>query len=474
MSIDFTSFYLYRFRYWIGYGLIGFVSVALLVFAGLYLPGGISDEEMQAVITSHNISLSSIGDYAIINLPFHLLQHASLSLFGVSNFSIKLPSLILALLSAVGLIILLRKWFKRNIAVLGSIIAITTGQFLFIAQSGTPRILFIFWSVCLLLLGTLVARREAPRTLWKILFFVTVALSLYTPLTIYALIALLLAAMLHPHLRFVVRQLSKTRVLIGAAVGLILVIPLIYGIIKSPELGLTILGIPSTMPNFLDNIVLVSQQYFGFSTSSITPLMTPVFGLGSMLIIAVGVYRLIRTRQSTRSYLVLIWMLCLIPIIIINPQYTSVTFLPLVLLLCFGLDHLLGYWYGLFPRNPYARIAGLIPLIILVGALVLSGLERYVYGYHYDTATVANFSNDLSLLPKDTKELVVAVSEEPFYSVVAAHNKHLRVVKEPTGSTFVATSRANYAFRGYEIERIITSSRLRNADRFYVYKKIDQ
>lgn len=474
MSIDFTSFYLYRFRYWIGYGLIALISVGLLAFSGLYLPGGIADEEMKSVITSHNISLSSIDDYAIVNLPYHLLQHASLYLFGVNDFSIKLPSLMLALLTAAGLIVLLRKWFKRNIAVLGSIIAITTGQFLFIAQSGTPRILFIFWSVCILLLGTLVARREKPRTLWKILFFITVALSLYTPLTIYALIALLLAALLHPHLRFIVRQLSKVRVLIGAAIGLVIVSPLLYGISKSPELGLNILGIPEHMPNIVDNLALAAQQYFGFSTNSTTPLMTPVFGLGSFLIILIGVYRLLKTRQSTRSYLILIWMLCLVPIIIINPQYTSVTFLPLVLLLCSGLGYLLGHWYGLFPRNPYARVAGLIPLIILVSALVLSGLERYAYGYHYDPSTVSNFSNDLSLLPKDTKQLIVANDEEPFYTVVARHDKDIELVKSPTAPSFVATSKANTTYDGYVVERIITSARSKNADRFYVYKKITQ
>lgn len=474
MSIDFASFYLYRWRYWIGYGLIALVSVALLAFAGLYLPGGISDNEISSVIKSQNISLSNVNDYAVTDLPFHLLQRVSIYFFGVNNFSIKLPSLILALFSATGLILLLRKWFKRNIAVLGSIIAITTGQFLFIAQSGTPDILYIFWSVCLLLLGTLVARREQPSVLWKILFFATVALSLYTPLSVYALVALLLAVILHPHLRYIIRQLSKVKLSIAAVIGLILIAPLIYGIFHSPELGLTLLGIPDKMPDIMTNALAVSKQYLGFSIASITPLMTPVFGFGSMLIIGLGVYRLIKTRQSTRSYLILIWLLCLIPIIIINPQYASVTFLPLVLLLCSGLGYLLGHWYGLFPRNPYARVAGLIPLIVLVGALVLSGLERYVYGYHYDPSTVSNFSNDLSLLPKDTKQLIVSNKQLPFYSVVTKHDKGLTIIQTPTSSTFTATSEAKAKYNGYVINRIITSPRATDADRFYIYKKIEQ
>ncbi len=471
MGIDVTSFYVYRWRYQIGYGLIGLLLIGVLLFAGLYVPNGISNDEIHAVIKSSTISLADINSYAVTNLPFHLLQQLSINLFGVSNFSIKLPSLILAFMSAVGLILLLSRWFKRNIAVLGSIIAITTGQFLFIAQSGTPDILYIFWSVMLLLLGTLIARREQPRMLWKLLFFVVIALSLYTPLSIYAIIALGLAAVLHPHLRYIIRQLSRVRLLIGFILGVILVIPLIYGIYQTPSLLLTILGIPNTWPDLTVNMPILFQQYLGFAAPSSTLLMTPVFGLGSALLIAFGAYRLIRTRQSTQSYLIITWIICLIPIIVINPLFTSITFLPLVLLLSTGLGSLLGNWYGLFPRNPYARLAGLIPLVILVGALVLSGLERYAYGYHYSPQTVSNFSQDLSLLPKDTKQLVVASDQLPFYSVVAKHDKQLTVSLTPSGNSFTATRQAKGDYAGYIIERIVTSPRATNADRFYVYKK---
>jgi len=202
--------------------------------------------------------------------------------------------------------------------------------------------------------------------------------------------------------------------------------------------------------------------------------MTPVFGLGSMIIIAMGAYRLIRTRESTQSYLIIIWLACLIPVLLINPLYTSVTFLPLVLLLATGLGSLLSYWYRLFPRNPYARIAGLIPLVILIGTLSLSGFDRYVYGYQYDPKTAANFTQDLALLPKDTKQLVVADKELAFYNAVARYNKNLSVVVAPSKSTFVATHAAHQVFLQYDVARIIVSTTSNNADRFYVYKKTGQ
>lgn len=464
-----TSYSLYRFRYWIGYSLIGLTLIGALLYAGLFVPGGISQGEMSSVITSSDIKPVELSSYAVLNLPYHMLQKISMYLFGVTPISIKLPSLVLAFFAAIGLLLLLRMWFKRNIAVLGSIIAVTTGQFLFVAQSGTPEILYIFWSVLLLLLGILVSKQTKLRTLWKMLFFITVALSLYTPLGIYALIVIALASVLHPHLRYVLKQLSKVRLLIAVSIAAIIIAPLAYGIFTRPELALDILGIPNTWPDWGANAQLLFQQYFGFMTPSTTALMTPVFGLGSMLIIALGIYRTIKSRESTQGYTIIIWLLCLIPIILINPSYTSITFLPLVLLLCMGLESLLGYWYGLFPLNPYARIAGLLPLIILVGSLVLSGIDRYVGGYAHDPSTASNFSNDLSLIPKDTKHLVVSSSQLPFYSVVAKYNKNILVDQTPLGETFTTTGEAARSYPDYEIARIVTSPHLEDSNSFYVY-----
>jgi 4-amino-4-deoxy-L-arabinose transferase-like glycosyltransferase len=451
--------------------------IGLLVFAGLYTPGGLSTTEMDSVIRSASVDLSSLTSLAITNLPYHLLQLASTNLFGVTEFSIKLPSLILAVISAVGLILLLQQWFKPRIAVLASIIAVTTGQFLFIAQDGTPSILYLVWSVWLLLLGTLIAKRVKAQMLWQVLFFIVAALSLYTPLSIYALVALALATILHPHLRFILRQLSKPRLIVAFLLGILIATPLAVGIIRTPELGLTVLGIPDAWPQIVDNLKLLVHQYLGFATGSTTGLMTPVFGLGSMLIIGFGVVKLIRTRDSTQSYLIIIWLACLIPVLVTNPGFTSVTFLPLVLLLATGLESLLGYWYRLFPVNPYARLAGLVPLVILVGVLVLSGLERYIYGYHYDPSTVSNFSQDLSLLPKDTKNLIVSSTELPFYQIVAKHRPNLVLEETPTSAQFTtshAVHQAGIVHDGYEIDRIVTSATRDDADRFYIYKKLEE
>lgn len=260
--------------------------------------------------------------------------------------------------------------------------------------------------------------------------------------------------------------------MIGMAVAFLLSIPLVITIIKTPNLGLTLLGIPTKWPNLGANFTSLGAQYLGFTKPGGTTLMTPFFELGLMLIIAIGIYYVIKTWATAKSYVIGLWALCLIPIVVLNPSYTSITFLPLVLLMAFGLNMLLMHWYDLFPRNPYARIGGLIPVIILVAVLVVSSVDRYVHGYKYDPNIKPSFSNDLALIPTDTKNLVVASNELAFYKVIATHNKLLNVSTLPTTDTFLATHNANQAFIGYKIDKIITSSISNHGDRFYLYKKI--
>lgn len=468
-----TNLFLYRKRFIIGYSLILIGLISIIIFAGLYLPGGITGKEMQSVVNSSKIGFDNFLSSDSINLPYYMLQHLVITIFGVTTFTIKLPSLILAFFSAIGLALILRIWFKPSIGLLASFIAITTGQFLFIAQDGTPNILYLFWPVCLLLLATLASYQRQFKWIYVLGFFIVSTLSLYTPLSVYLLGAFILVTVLHPHLRHILRSAPKRPLIIGLIISLIIAIPLIVNFIKYPGIGLTLFGIPSSAPNFSANLASLGAEFFGFSKPGGLTSMTPFFELGSMLIIFIGVYNIIKTRVTAKNYIISAWILCLIPLMIFNPNATSITFLPLVLLLATGLNSILVYWYRLFPNNPYARIGGLIPLTILTIVLIFSGTSRFINGYRYDPTIVSNFSNDLKLIPNDTKLLIVADNEFEFYSAVADHNKKFTVsTKVSEAESFAATRKSNKKFEGFSLNRIITSSSKDDNDRFYLYTKI--
>lgn len=467
-KFDITSFYIYRWRYWIGYGLIALLLIGMLYIAAFHIPGSVSSVEEQSIIKSSQFGTSLSITNVPVNAPYYGLQHLSLSVFGPTLLGIKLPSLILGFLTAVLMLVLLRKWFRPNIAVLSSIIAITTGQFLLLAQEGSSAILFICWPVVLLLLATLIAKQATHRFLWKILFFVSAAFSLYTPLGVYVLLALGSAVLLHPHLRYIVRKLSRLKLLGGMIAGALIITPLIISCIHNPTLALSLLGVPTSWPNLLENIEKLVSQYVGFMSFGDARAIMPIFGLGSFLLIVYGYYRLLRSRETVQSYLILTWTICLLPVLIINPIYISIMFVPLLLALATGLSALLRMWYTLFPLNPYARIAGLLPLIVLVLSLTIFGIGRYEYGYRYAPDIVAHYSHDLQLLPRATSTIVVSAEEKPLYTALSTYNKTLRVEETPPSSGgFMTTA----AMRQPERipSRIITDGRYSNAARYYIY-----
>ncbi len=474
-----SDFFTYRHRYHIGYSLIIVAFIALLVVAGLYVPGGFSAGETQQFVQTASLDLQNIHTLAITDLPFFAAQRLSMDIFGASSFAFKLPSLICAAITGVGAVLLLRRWFRPNIAVLSTIIMITTGQFIYVAQSGTGSITYLLWSVWLLLIATMITTSERLKRFWKVLFFITMPLSLYTPLSIYLVLAILSAGLLHPHVRYVLKRMSAPHLIILTLLSVVIVAPLAYLIYHYPSLGLKLLGAPATWPpDVWHNLKVIFQQYFNFIHPESGNLMTPVLGLGSMALILIGIWQLYTIRYTARSYTLTAWIILLIPLLIINPTFTSVTFVPLLLLLASGLAYLLRAWYRMFPVNPYARFVGVIPLTILVAGLVLTGLGRYFSGYRYDPATATSFSHDLTLFNSDVKgtdltRIVVAKNELAFYQAVARYNPHAHIVVSTRipqeKGTYAATKAAHTQIDATPI-RIITTAYSQNSDRFYIYR----
>ena len=475
-----TDFFTYRWRYQIGYTFIIAAFIALLGFATLYVPGGLSNTEITTVANSPGLNLKNPENLAIASAPYYLVQKGVFTIMGVSDFSVKLTTLILAIITGIGAVLLLRQWYRSNIAVLATAIMITSGQFLFVAQLGAASICYILWPVWLLLAGIMVTRAERFKVFWKVLFALLIPLSLYTPLSIYLVGAILSSAILHPHIRLKLKRTPWWQKISLAVVMLLALAPLGYLIWTRPALGWQLLGIPSTWPiDIMSNLSQLAGQYLSFMTPTNAALMTPFVSLGAAVLIVLGVLRLLETRYTARSYTITAWTILLIPVIIINPKFTTVTFVPLLLLLASGIDFLLRSWYKLFPRNPYARIAGLLPLSVLIFALVFTGVNRYIFGYHYDPQTVKHFNFDLTLFDHEVQSnkpltLVVSPEEKAFYLAIAyyAHDTSapLSVVDSAPASGDFASTRAAKQSIDTVPARIVTSSLSNESDRFYLYK----
>lgn len=480
MKKQIADWTLYKWRYILGYGSLIVLLLLAVTSAAIYAPGGITQSEIDSIAITNQLAE---GNFAVVNLPFHLLQLAGFKIFGVSILTIKLPSIILSIISAVAMFFLLRRWFKPNIAILSMLIMAVTGQFIFIAQNATPHILYVLYTALILLFATLVFQKAKRKLLWKALLAVTVGLSLYTPYFLYILVGLIIGALIHPHTRHsLVKPKQRKNWLIAFAALLIIVAPLIYLCYSSDLLLTSIIGHEALEINVVENLKIIFKTYFWTEPIVAFGQILPIMDFSTLALIILGTLSLFRQRYTARAYMIAIWMIIAIPLLALRPHLTIIITIPLFILLAIGVETLLSEWYKLFPKNPYARTAGLLFIITLISVMIFSGIDRFVHGYRHMPQAAREFSSDISLVnhqlskkPAKTN-LIVDEKELPLYQAMAKNNKlEIDVMTDVNNlsSANVIVTRAAKSLvpqKGWQNQQIITNSWTENGDRLYLYK----
>ncbi|MFZ1258503.1 MAG: glycosyltransferase family 39 protein [Candidatus Saccharimonas sp.] len=480
-----TDYVLYRWRYALSYLFIAGVIGLVLFVASIYVPGALRAGETTASLKSGALSIEALSPHMVIDLPYHILQRFSFMLFGVTTLSIKLPSILLGIVTVFGIFLLVRTWFRRNIAILVTLLAATSTQFLFLVQDGTPNIMFSFLTVWLLFAATYVTRNKTFGTFWKVLTGVLMATALYSPLGIYLVLAVLTTTFFHPHIRYVILHFSRPRLWIGVLLGLASLVPLFYAAFVDPTTLMILAGLPTTDPDLSKNMTDIVLNLFGFAASSTSYLLRPAYSLGLTLLMLVGIYKLVTYKYTARSYITLTLGLFMVPLVLLNPEHVYALFPLACLMIALGIATLITDWYKLFPRNPYARVAGLLPLGVLILGIVYSGITRYMGNYTYNPAIMSHYSHDLSLLASQLQStpakqqpvaLVVGKDEAAFYGLVAHYDKRFAIAGTDSTHSSPVTMVSHAAHAEYtaakEPTAIITNSMSQASDRFYIYKTV--
>lgn len=491
-KIKLNQLLIYRWRYIFGYGIFFAALAFLLIIAGFYLPGGLSDAEIRSAMISDSLNPSKLyllPPDQLVSLPYRLVQAASISLFGFNLLGIKAPSIILGFVSALAMLYLLNLWFRRNVAIITAVISVTTTQFILASQAGQAGITYIFLSAMILISAFMITRRNAYANIWVIVGFVLAAISVYMPLNVYFLLALVITMVLHPHARYVLlKRSSKPTLIVGSLAFIVIISPLILGVIRDASVLLTLAGVPEDGGKILSGAMTLLNNYTNFSSPSSGATLVPIYGLGILLLIALGLYRLINTKYTARSYLLISWLLLLTPLIILNPNFISITFIPVMLLIGLAVEYLIRSWYRLFPRNPYARLFGMIPLAILMSGIIISSVDRYAYGFHYDSKVFAEFNFDIPVLSRylSTRDkdqavtLVVPAAKKSFYENYARHQKYVRTLEVVSQvPNLTNTNTTTLVERSLKRDTAVIPTNVlviraaENADRFYLYQPAD-
>lgn len=418
---------LYRYRYIVGYGLVAIFLAVLLLTDINSVPSGIRDGEVASSIASNSLNPLAPRAADVINLPYHLLQKLSIGLFGLSPLTIRLPSIVLGFVACGLLAAALNLWFRKNIATVALLLAITSVPFVAMARSGTSGVLYMVLLLIILLGAAKLTIEKRGVFFWKLLVVSAGLLLLYMPLGVYAVLTLLVAGVFHPHVRYQIKRTRWWQYLAVILVACVLLAPIAVASFYDLDTLKQLFGIaqlksklePSAL---LASTVSVLKTLFMFNKPQIGEVITPFLSLPFMLLVLFGLVRTIIDRHAARSYLLHLWVIVSIPLLILNPTSFPLLFVPCMFLLAVGLETFMREWYEVFPRNPYARIGALVPLSLIVIGVLTIGMSRYFYGFYYSD-TRNSYSPELlavreTIKPHVNTQLIVPVNQVGFYDIL--------------------------------------------------------
>ena len=94
-KIIISKLFLYRYRFVIGYIILGLAFTILLFLLPFIAQKGLSDVEINSATDSYYLSKAGILNGDLVDLPYRILQKFSIAIFGLTTFAIKLPSIII-------------------------------------------------------------------------------------------------------------------------------------------------------------------------------------------------------------------------------------------------------------------------------------------------------------------------------------------------------------------------------------------
>ena len=476
---EISKLFLYRYRFHIGYILLSLAFIFLVLVIPEISIKGLSDIEMRSTSDSYNLHFSSITSTNLVDLPYHILQKLSILIFGFNTFAIKLPSTLVATALGFLLILLLNRWFKSNVALLSSVLAILSIPFLFLASSGSPAIMVVFWPCLLLWLGSKIQGEKKPRASFCFIFAFALLFSIFTPHMIYLAIFIVAYVLLNPHLRFTVRTLPKLPFFSFCAIIALGLIILIMNFISNPTVAANLFAAENlSFEQYLINIKDSLTPFFNWSTNSEGIYLTPLISLPLLFLAFTGLFSTVKGFFASRNSIATCLIIFTLFISGFSPDASLLYILPLSILVAHGLKYILKKWYGLFPENPYARVFGILPISTFIIIMIISSLSHFIFGYRY-TPSVANcFRDDLKLvseLPENTTLLLNQnTTEYTFYKAYEdrTHNITIKTIGEKDLTYPIATLgkiEDLKELKKAKIEKIITSPKSLNSDIIYIY-----
>ena len=470
-KIVISKLFLYRYRFVIGYVVLGVAFVTMLLVLPLIAQTGLSEAEIDSATSSFYLGRDGVLSGDLVDLPYRILQKCSILAFGLTPYAIKLPSILIGLMLGVLLMLLLNRWFHSNVSLLASCLVVLSTPFLFLAGSGTPLIMIVFWPTLMLWVGSKIQGVKRPKPLYSFAFAIIMLLSIFTPYMIYFAGFCVAFVLFQPHLRFIIKNLPKLPLVVVSILTLAGFGALSVSVYNHPEVLMELLFAPGfEIGHFFGNIIAGISPLFSWHNTIESVYLSPLISLPIFALALIGLFSTTKGFFASRNSIATLLLIFCLVITGFNPNAVLFFILPFSILIAHGLKYTLEKWYGLFPENPYARVSALFPLVILFGIMIIPNLLQYIYGYRYNPNVAPEFDYDLLVIRENlTDEKLLVNKHYDFYKILE-NSTDIEVIEQvEPGMKLAILGLPETVPEKYRLSRIITSPMRDNSDIIYLY-----
>jgi hypothetical protein len=374
------------------YGILLLLFLVLLVYQLSVIPSKFAQEEM--TYATETQSYTAIGRNPL-SLP-HKLASFSISLVTDSARWIRAISIVFFGFCVVALYRILKRWHSDQIALFATVLFATNASALAVARLGTPLVLLFGWSIVISLLLWMQhgnSRKIAPFSL-----IVISAALLYVPGAPYFF--LLLGLLFRQKLVTTIRTLKNSTLAIAIGAALFVLLPLLISFIRDPLVLKEWLLLPDTIAfkSIIVNILRVPSAFI--YRTPIEPLLNvgrlPILDVAAGGFFLMGLYAYQKYIKLERTRIMILTALLSIIIGALGEvAIAAVLLMPFVYsVIAAGISFVLDEWYGVFPKNPFARSFGLLLVTFVVLMSIYYQLTRFlvVWPQTPETRAVYNLS----------------------------------------------------------------------------------
>lgn len=312
-----------------------------------------------------------------------------------SILSLRLPSVIFAIISVIALGIVMRFWYGRRVALLVSILFALSSWTLHVARFDSNNSLYLSL-IPLLLLSYLLIKKYHKNILVFYLYWLICAIALYVPGSIYFI--LMLGWINRKELSY---RWSQQRQwwskLLNIFYILILIVPLFSNLYFNANKIFIWLGLPNKLPlissifhNFSN--IFIELFLIGPKNPALWLVNVPILDFFSAILTLIGFYVIIRNyKNSICKQMISLIMISLALLTLAGPVNFSIIMPLIYLLIASGIKYLLVKWDKTFPFNPIAHKFATLMISLAVLTSCIYNIRSYFIAWPHNNQTKTVF-----------------------------------------------------------------------------------